>query len=256
MEAELILRFLDERPKPKDPESFMRTSALRWCSSEPSFEPSFPNDDLQSQLDSFIDQWLYFLPLPRFARPFAFKDCDLKQCIIKSISAIDFQLGTTDGPVSPEVIYECFLVMWPHLKSLRDSSFTIESHSLLACLMALDPLACLSLDLNVIKSKKFPDYALAAIKEECEIDGSSNVLHQVSEHLFRREVSKISKPKEDYISWLEAHEQGLTNSEIDGHVHGFLNEISKKHALPISRLRPLIGIKNFVDEVLDIQIIS
>jgi len=119
-------------------------------------------------------------------------------------------------------------------------------------------MACLSMDTRTVYGPLFPELAIQAIREDVEtIDGpsSTSVVNSVHRFLIHRQLSKHSKPKDGYILWREAQEQGLTNHEIDFHVEAFLQEATKRTDLDLDLLRAHVGLKNFLDEVPDIQLI-
>jgi hypothetical protein len=260
MNDEIIERFLDSRrpSEPDDEVPFLKKSALRWCSNVP-IEHQYVTESTEIAMDRFIDQWLHFLPIPRYAREYAFTSTDMKECMNLSLDALGFAGSNTEGTLSNSVAYQCFITMWPHLKALRDPSLSLETQALLLCLLALDPLASLSIDRRVVYSKTFPDVALLAIKEDVPIRSSNvlnDVLRDVNEYLITRQLAKFTSKQEGFIPWQEAKERGLTNNEIDTQVHAYLMNAVKRSRLPIDILRPRIGLKNFVDEVPEIQLIN
>jgi hypothetical protein len=254
MDHELLERFLDSRPnEPDDKEAFLKLSALRWCSDWPVDTKMSLSDSLEAKMDHFIDQWLYFLPIPRYAREYFVTNADLGRCINLSLEALDFQKAK-HGPVSCAIAYECFQVMWPHVSTLRDSRLSMESSSLLLCLMAIDPLACLSLDPKTVFTKSFPIVALEAIQEDVTI--KSDVLLDVHEYLVKRRLSKYLSDCPDYVIWHEAQERGLTSPEIDLQVQAYLHDMSRKTGLACDILKVHVALKNFIDEVPDIKLVQ
>lgn len=249
-------RFLENAPlEPTDIESYMRTSALRWCSDRPIFGP-IQNETLEAHMDRFIDHWLYFLPIPRFQRPFKPEEFALETCINLSLERLCFERH--EGPIYVAEANECFHAMWPHLKKLRDTSLRPEAHALLLCLMALDPLACYALDSKALDHPEFTVRAYEAIKEEVghsETD-AIKALSASHDHLTKRSLAKLLKDPRDFTLWQSAKDQGLTSKDIDDQVEAFLNETSLKHGLDVTQLRPHVAIKNFLDEDIEIQLIN
>lgn len=233
----------------------LKTTGLRWCSERPVGPQKCviisEGLSIGHAMDLFIDHWLYFLPLPRFCRPF-----DIDEPSQESIlRALDWPQAKTLQDAST-----AFVRFWPHLSSLRDAKASLENQALLLCLMALDPVALRLLDIKIMYKPGFKESAHKAIFEDLRGSepepttqtGAVDILQKVHSFLFARRLSgaiEANNAEDSWTSWALAQDRGLTNTEIDARAQEFLTKVCAKHFLGPETIGPLVHLKNFIDEV-------
>ena len=212
-----------------------------------------------STMDLFIDQWLYFLPLPRYSVDYEtftsslLTDIDYCRCFFLSMKK-----ACIDQSVDPKITASNFIAFWPHITSLRDPKAILINQCYILCLMALDRESCSTLPLKIAYSDKYVTGFKELITSEIGVDISPlteiQVLQEVHSSLLKaREAQVPALADESWTSYSLAKDRGLTNSDMDLRAALILKQTAETYLVDPIKLEKRLAIKNFVDECPDIS---
>lgn len=247
-----------------DRSDFLTKGALRWCSLRPILYDTIQSDTVEKTIDLFIDQWLYFLPLPRY-RPYELTeltDLDIFNCFLISIKK-EPVTNLKDNKLLE--IQNLFKKYWPHLEDLRDVKANIKNVALMICLMALDRESCMGLESKILFSDKFTAGFIRSISEEikvkfdnrCDAEHIIQIMNCVHQYLRRKLEAAIPCGADDtWTLWSVAKDRGLTNTDIDERATQIIKNTSEKYFVAPQKLENRLAIKNFIDEVPEISYIK
>lgn len=199
-------------------EDFLKETAMRWISqSRLVIKNTIEDEDLESQMDFFIDTNLWFLPIPRFSRTCEKVEPEKLEETIE-LGCKKAQSFFT-SPKTCKGIYECqtfFNKYYPHIFILRDTSVDNESLALILALMALDPELLSGFPLTFYRASNFIANAYEAIKKDIVFPFDNNALDMllsVTKHL-----NLNNKDTTSYSTWksyLEIKCLGLLSNQLE-----------------------------------------
>ena len=182
------------------------STGLRWCSDvpivglkEPKGQkdspdgPSQTKSSLELTMDSLIDEHLFYLPLPRYARTFEGPEPDAST-IIKASS---LSLFASEGAQDLSVIRDLYAEWYPCIDFLRDPNADIEAQACVLCLLVLDAKSLRNLSTF---TGKFKHLAFEELKRETgHFTTFKDMLIKVNEHATllnsaKSKTSEVAKP--------------------------------------------------------------
>lgn len=146
-------------------------------------------------MDAFIDEHLFFLPIPRFcasrAKQFIFKKSN-EETIDTICQGHKFAMqffsdkDSLKDSVDVQQIYEQYLTYFPHIKCLRDTKIDLDTLGHLLCLMALDPVQLQKMPLTIHQADSFLNDVKIVVAQETknkEADNTLDLFEQVHNYL-------------------------------------------------------------------------
>lgn len=249
--------------------AYMISSALRWVlPDQPLLADHKPlSTRLPDALDTFMDTYLYFLPVPRSTRkPGEPTDVDLCSAVLCAMASLgrapdaDFAAAAladaeTSTMTTASTATGCLHSMYPLALAMREVTMAPETQALLACLMALDPQATAKLSVATVRDTSFPTRALAAIQEEtrdASVSDAVSALTATDTFLHKRRidafVDSLPAAPPESVSLFDAIWKYSYPDETWEHAREFCARVNEDSGLPTVELEKWCAISSLVHE--------
>lgn len=263
-------------PAVRDRDALLRLSGQRWISDGPK-EPPWRPEGPASMLDHCLDQYLWFLPVPRFDRQFEGPgpdDIDLVYAAVALLSALKAEgivqavhaLDTDTAKWDPETIAsltdECFRAAVPLLEVLRDPDVPVENIKILVALMVLDFPLSMKLSRTFVRSADFVVAGLEAVHDDTKKTPTTGetALYIAMETTKERQLAGLLKkanralrsswpePTASWTPWARAVEQGLVSADMQGQVEELLQRAVQLSGATVETLEKALFVDSLVFE--------
>jgi hypothetical protein len=236
---------------------------------------------LQQRMDSMIDAYLWFLPLPRFTYTLDKKlENPTMDSLRKGVDAAKNHWNSFSKteinfePQNFEDIVSFYKTYYKHIHALRDTSYSVDSHALLLILMILDPCELSTLKTSILDDHEFHEIAYDIIdeefrdmkllscsnmsdlfdrvelflskKNELELESKQKQSLQFREHAIQNIMKHLEKPGPNYIKY-STIDPSMINDQLKSNIVTKLNEIGKGF-VGTEKLEKMLWIANLVEE--------